>query len=463
MTSMTPTQTAPWKRLAEQVIVERARLSKSKWQPHLKRLIKDIQRYHGILARPGELSDYGLDPRELLIWAWLVLMSAPEGVGQLYAQLLERKEDGKGIEDQAEALREKGYRLDGLQTSPKLQIAWLAALVRAIDADLSQASFWPEPGEPFDAKTWQVTGYPCYIVPVQRGYRLENGKDRARRATYYHAIVPEQYGDYVVDLKLHGEVTASGAPRPWTYGAAILDGMTIDIVTEGDQYFWINGAPLPDDRAIIEEQIEAALEGAVDALLWPELAVPDDRLAIIRGKLAADPLGDPRRVPLVLAGSWHREQQGQRFNRAVLLQSRGLELAHYDKRRIYEVDDRYEDIATGCTIPVVVMEDRLVGIAICKDFCDDCKDDVYDALSLDLVLVTSMGYASTAHAHARNAKRLQSQQGAVTFLVQQVPVPIGAPDRADEPPGYSFALPAGPGASPSPAQNVSFRMLEARR
>lgn len=452
-----------WRGLAQTVIVEQARLSKSKWAPHFARLQKDIAKYHHVLEAPGELPASGPCARGLFLRAWLVLMSAPENLGSRYTQLREHKDNGRGLADEAAALRWRGYKLQGLASAEENQMLWLGALVRAIDSDLATVDYWPEPGKPFDPELWTLPGYPCYIVPVNRAYRLQDGKERERRATQYHAVVPTKLGDLTIDLKLYNDIDQSLDARDWNYGAAMFDGMTIDIEPIGDEHFKLTDAPLANGGAMIAQQVGEALDARVDALIWPELTVPDARLGEIRKALKGDPLRSAARIAISLAGSWHRDIDGKLVNRAVLLQGRGVDLAIYDKRRAYKVDERWEAIEPGAVLPVIVMEDRLVGIAICKDFCDDCADPVYRALGLDLVLVPSMGGQSTHDSHERSAKALQSQHGAISFIVQQVPVVTGGAREVGEPLGYSFALPVAPGKAEPREQNVPFRPLKARR
>jgi predicted amidohydrolase len=250
--------------------------------------------------------------------------------------------------------------------------------------------------------------------------------------------------------------------------------MTIDVDLIGDDKFRLSGAPFAGAEAVIGQQIAGALGYGCDALIWPELAVPEDRLATIVTLLASDPLADPRRIPLVLAGSWHVEVGGRWFNRATILQSRGVDLTIYDKRRQFPIGELREGIDAGGILPVIVMEDRLVSVAICRDFCDDCAEAVYHELGVDLMLVPSMGLLSTMEAHDRSAKKLQSQQGAISFVVQQVPVETGKAAPAGEPVAYSFAAPADTRSGggmvlaadqepPEVPQSVSFRVLRARR
>lgn len=452
-----------WQRFAQRVIVERRRFTKNAWLPHFRRLRRDIEAYHGALAQLDDPAGEVLDPRELLIWAWCVLMAAPENTAQHYAAIPEAGSDGSGLAEQTRALRRRHYRMFGMETSPEMQMRWLGALVRALDEDLSCIDYWPRRGSAWSAADWQPAGYPCFIVPVRRDYRCENFKERDRRATRYHAVVPAALGDLTIELIRYPDVTPAPEARRWKYGAAVFPGMTLalDLI---DEQFLVSGASLGEDAAaLIGHQVSTAVDAACDVLVWPELTVPDERLVAIAAALTQDPLGDHRRVALTVAGSWHREAGGGMVNRAPVLNSRGRLLFHYDKRRKFPLDTgEREAIEAGSILPVIVMEDRLVSVAICRDFCDDCADPVYNELGVDLVLVTSLGRESTISAHQRGAKALQSQQGAVTFVVQQVPAVAG--HAPAEPPAYSFASPPGPAPTPvADAQSEPIRVLTARR
>ena len=369
-----------------------------------------------------------------------------------------------GIEGHAAELRAADYAWTGLKTARTVQVEWLAAVVRGLDADLAGIDYWPQSREGWTVAAWQPDGYPCYVVPVQRNYRLELGKERERRATRYHALVPVAIGSLQVDLRLHDQVARAerdAQPRLWRYGAALFPDLKLVVREIGEDQFLLEDAKVADDRGIIAAQVGQALTGRCDALVWPELTMPEARVDAVRATLRLDPLGDPRRVPIVVAGSWHVAEGDEHLNRSETLTGRGKPLATYDKRRVFEFGGRYEAIRAGTGLTVIVMEDRLVAIAVCLDFCDDCGLEVYRHLGADLVVVPSMGDGRTVDAHERHAKTLQSQQGSVTLVVQQHPVLESRPDP-DAPTGYSFARDA-PSNAPPVEQRTPFRSLEARR
>ena len=455
-----------WQKLAVDVLVEHRRFSESAWLPHFQRLLKTIARCQSVLENIGaELKAGDPDPREILVWAWCVLMAKPEDEAQHYLRIPETSGDGRGFDEEVRALRASRYVMQGLKTAHINQMRWLGALVRTIDADLAGLDFWPEDRESWKPDQWVPTGYPCYVIPVNRAYRAEDGMDRARRAILYHAIVPRQLGDLTVEIALHPDVDPQGQGRSWLYGSAMFDSMTIDVDLVEEDGFRVVGAPLADDEGLVREQVDQAIAASSDVLSWPELTVPEQRLAHIKKALNGDPLATASRISLTVAGTWHIEASHGWVNRAHILHGRGQRLASYDKRRWFAFDGRYERIEPGKSLLVIVTDDRLVSIAICKDFCDDVPDKVYDWLGVDLVLVPSMGNKKTLDAHRRSAKILQSRQGAVSVLVQQVPVVTGASRSDGEPPAYSFASPPAPDATSDETdfQNIAFRALRARR
>jgi hypothetical protein len=467
--ALKPVDRKRWQALATAVLSERTKFTSAKWLPHFKRLRLAIQRHRHVLEVIGAPPGAGdPEPRELLVWAWCVLMAAPKNTSQFYTRIRETTDDGRGLQDEARQLRSRAYAMRGLETSPEMQMRWLGGLVRAIDADIAGLDEWPRPLSEWSSDDWRPAGYPCFVIPVRREFRAEEGKERERRGMLQHAIVPAMLGELEVHLALHPDVNPKGSARAWTYGAAVFDGLTIDVDRIGDDAFRVADAPLHDESGVLAEHLEQALSAECDVLAWPELTVPPERLQSIRAALKRDPLADRRRIPLSVAGSWHVEIDGRRVNRTEILQGRGRPLASYDKRREFTFERRHEEILAGERLLVIVTEERLISVAICLDFCDDCADDVYDWLNVDLVLVPSMGDVKTLEAQHRSAKGMQSRQGAVTFLVQQVPVETGTALNEGAPAAYSFASPpqeVGGKAVQPPAdrQDEPFRAIRARR
>ena len=70
--------------------------------------------------------------------------------------------------------------------------------------------------------------------------------------------------------------------------------------------------------------------------------------------------------------------------------------------------------------------------AICKDFCDRAVASPFAELPVDLILVPSMGRASTLAGHLANAENLRLRTGTIVFVVQQLPGTTADPAQAGE-------------------------------
>jgi predicted amidohydrolase len=129
---------------------------------------------------------------------------------------------------------------------------------------------------------------------------------------------------------------------------------------------------------------------------------------------------DHNDLQVLVAGSWHVERGGKWWNSAPILDGYGKVLATYEKLTpFYSAGIGYEDVTLGAGIPVIVTDDYVVAIAICKDFCDLSRVADLAQLDVDLFLVPSMGGDSTMSGHQTMAKHLTVQRGSRAFVVQQ--------------------------------------------
>lgn len=139
---------------------------------------------------------------------------------------------------------------------------------------------------------WVVEGYPCYVVPVRRTYRAEDGKGRERRATLYHAIVPRQVGDLSVDLAMVPDVEASEKFCRWTYGAPIFEDATVDVDPVGDKGFRISNTPVPGEVEAVEGHVSEALEGMLGGMIREasniRRSIPEAVTVSLKSRIAAE-------------------------------------------------------------------------------------------------------------------------------------------------------------------------------
>ena len=464
-----------WRRRVSTHLCDRGLVTEQVWKAMFLELVEDVAFAQAEIMMIGDPADeVGIDPREPLVWTWCVLDTMPNDHDQRYQALRERAADGSGIEDRAEAMRQRGYAMTGLPTAVVLQVPWLAALARVLDDDLAALQYWPDDVAGWTPDDWRPPGYECFVVPVRREHRLADGRPAQRRGLLHHAVIPERIGSLRIDLHLHPDAAIHDAgvdPADWVFGSAVFPGMTVVPVETAGDGFRLVDAPLPgNEAALVSVQVDGAREAGADVAVWPELAMPAGRLDILVARLSATPLAG--RIPLVVAGSWHVERPpvddvgvsdaadgGDRHvNRSEVMLGHGEPLLSYDKRRRFPYGRLTEDIRTGAVLPVIVMEDRLVGIAICRDNCDDVAKETYRDLPLDLVIVPSMGAGSTVEAHERHAKSQRSRQGTVTVVVQQNLVVDGSVPPAG-PAAFSFVRPD-EGGRPFAGQAEPFRTLD---
>lgn len=474
-----------WRKRVERHLCDRALATEMAWTAMFLQLAEDVAFAQAEIARIGdEADDVGFDPREPLVWAWCVLDTMPNDHEQRYRAMRERAADGTGIEDRADAMRQRGYAMVGLPSAIDLQVPWLAALARVLDDELAALQYWPDDVATWAEDDWRPPGYGCFVIPVRREHRLADGRPVQRRGLLHHAVVPARVGSLRVDLHLHPDASereVGADPGDWTFGAATFPGMTVVPVEVAGDGFRLVDAPLADDEAeVVAGQVDAAVEAGTDIAIWPELTMPTRRLEILTAQLGATPLAGGR-IPLVVAGSWHvvpppagtggeggaealtgsDAEAHRHVNRSEVMLGHGEPLLSYDKRRRFPYEGLTEDIRAGGTLPVIVMEDRLVGLAICRDNCDDNAREGYGVLPLDLVIVPSMGAGSTVDAHERHAIGQRSRQGTMTVVVQQNLAVTGLPP----PPGpsaFSFVRPI-EGARPFSGQAQPFRTLNRAR
>ena len=452
--------------------MQRRQFAKAQWQSMFERLLEDVECNVDARGRLGRDDGQGsasqpIELRELFIWSWCTLMAMPFTAAQDYAKLEEGEGGGGGLAALVRKVRAANFRCPWLRTAKEVQLTWTAAFVRAFDEDLSGVSFWPTDPANWTPDEWRPAGYPCFVVPVHRPYRLENLKGRERRAALHHTILPATVGELEVDLILHEMAVGSSAdlPQQWTYGAATFEDLTVDFSTIPPNEFLLTGAPAPDADRQVASHLSSARAAHCDVVAWPELTMPEKRLATLRARLKSEVFLDQFQVPIIASGTWHVTSGKSHVNRLEVLDGRGRGLLTYDKRLKYPFKGHFEAIEPGSRVPVLVMKNRLVSFAICRDFCDDGPENVYRALGVDLIVIPSMGDGSTTAAHLRHAKAIQSLQGSVMFLVQQAPVLTGGKLPAGKPPAFSLAVPLDASlAQPAGAENqlVPFRSLQAR-
>jgi hypothetical protein len=323
--------------------------------------------------------------------------------------------------------------------------AWLVAAivqVRALDQALAQGLSDTGIGPRVDPRQWAVPQHGAYVVP-RSPWRLDGslpkrGEPYSRRGLRHHAVLPMEVGG----LRVRPVQLPSG-PLPGgrlALGAALFRAPELRLRTvEGGPHergFLAEDFAAGDMTGTIERQATAAFADGCFAAVWPELTMPPEARQTLSHHLAFEALrhGPDRPLRLVVAGSWHEpREEGGWGNLARILGRTGEVLCSYAKFAAFHDEGWGEEaIRRGEELPVVVTGDLVVGFAICKDFCDRAVSSPFAELPVDLMLVPSMGHASTLAGHLANAEDLRLRTGTIVFVVQQLPGTAADPARAGE-------------------------------
>ncbi len=323
--------------------------------------------------------------------------------------------------------------------------AWLVAAivqVRALDKALAQGLLDAGLGPRLDPRQWAVPQHGAYVVP-RSPWRLDGsvpkrGEPYSRRGLQHHAVLPMEVGG----LRVRPVHVPSG-PLPGgrlALGAALFRAPELRMRAAGDgphgEGFLAERFEAADMEATIERQAKAAFADGCFAAVWPELTMPPAARQALSRHLALEALrySPDQPLRLVVAGSWHEPLEGGGWaNLARILSRTGEVLCTYAKFAAFHDETWGEEaIARGEELPVVVTGDLVVGFAICKDFCDRAVASPFAELPVDLMLVPSMGHASTLAGHLANAEDLRLRTGTIVFVVQQLPETAADPAQAGE-------------------------------
>ncbi len=220
-----------------------------------------------------------------------------------------------------------------------------------------------------------------------------------------------------------------------TFGGALFRGLDLE-ESEGldEDRFLISGVVCADQLSALNDGIAQAHSDACAVLTFPELTIPPDLRERIRDALqigdarVAGTDGVPHLIPLVVAGSWHEPSNGQWRNVATIFDGYGREVARHAKLLPY-IDEtgRLEAITSGDALTVLVSEDALLAVGICRDFCERGAGlNSYALLDVDIFLITSFGDGKTMAGHFQTATDVQIRYRAQVFITQQtMPNPEG--------------------------------------
>ncbi|MGU3387829.1 hypothetical protein ACLBYG_25225 [Methylobacterium sp. D53M] len=301
---------------------------------------------------------------------------------------------------------------------PAEAMVWAAARARAADALLHEER---EHGLPADPNVeWLSADGGHFVIPRRRqraNKRALANQAFRRRAVLYHRILPTMSGGYRVRLHVPDAVTDEVTAASMVFGAAMFRDLDL---TYDERPIVVREVRCLDAGDTVLRQLAEARRSGCHALVWAELCVPPTLLAHIQAGMAACPLAEMGDLRLVVAGSWHEEDASGTGNVMAVLDGFGEIVLRYRKiLRYRQVDGDREGIEPGDELPVLVLDDCLVGFAICRDFCERDEPATVADLDVDLVIVPSLGDGKTLDGHRHTAGDMATRFNTRAFVVQQ--------------------------------------------
>ena len=395
-----------------------------------------------------------------------LVTAIPRGIDEAYKALSEP-------ELTARSLRQMGLMMAGdFSWAPRADAVgdWAMALggqLRAYDGELFRLA--PTHFGPIrDATDWYCARQHAYVVPRRRPSRAAGGPGRnnslMRRGLVHHRILPAQVGTNPVEIVIVGDLALPGeAPSSCRVGGAgFIDfDLCLDLrhVGSTSRFRAVEGAGEASVYAVLRH-VALAFQDGCYAVIWPELSMPPKLREGVRNAVAErmfDPCsaGRPR---LWVTGSWH-EQDGDRFvNRCRIYDRDGRLRSTYDKMSVFHAAGiGFEDIAVGEKVPVLVTDEAIVCVAICKDFCMLDSAAPSRGLPVDLFLVPSFGGESTLREHIGAGHQIGVATGGAACVMQQM---CGDTVETDGDGRASVAAPVGLMLAPAhPGLNVDPRSM----
>jgi hypothetical protein len=187
------------------------------------------------------------------------------------------------------------------------------------------------------------------------------------------------------------------------------DGVTL--VPAAGPYF--QAAGLSDANARLTSA-RALLGHKAGVVVLPELTLTPELESQLADELTSE---------LAVLGSFHVRVGDKVWNQAILRDAAGNTITQRKRTRLHVAGppEVFEDIVCADEVTAVITPHGLVVVAICKDFLDAHERAVWEAVAPDLVLVPSMGDATTGKLHRETATHLARWCGARAVVANQAP------------------------------------------
>ncbi len=360
--------------------------------------------------------------RDRLAAANTVMLSAPLNIAKSYEEIPEAELQLAANQHEAD-IEAHGLHWPNRYFNKGRAFRDLAVHIRATDSLLwhyDQASYVRR-SDP--TRHWLAPNQSCFVIPMRRPRRFDASKGQgfragySKRGTLHHRIVPATLAGLSVTVLTSGTLRQRPDLQPICGGAAAFPSLELDHEMVANK-FRVTEARAPDKLKVITAQIDALSK--CHFIVWPELTLNDSEQNFLSSTLQARSLNSDDMPALIVAGSWHRvDETGEWRNLAPLLDGHGRTIGSFSK--IIKYADKtlgFEAVEYGSRFVVVVSDECIATVCICKDFCD-MEHSPWAALSVDIVLVASMGEETTMKGHLTRADELRKGHGRRAFIVQQ--------------------------------------------
>ena len=170
----------------------------------------------------------------------------------------------------------------------------------------------------------------------------------------------------------------------------------------------------------VEGRLAEAANTRAHIVVFPELTLSPELRSRVSEWLDDNP-GHP--FLLVLPGSFHEEVAGKNFNRAELFRGSGKSILAHSKLIPFGGGKVREDIQPGNSIELIETQIGLIGIAICRDFCeeDSAFYGLWNTLGVEWLFVPAFGGRTSVSAHEKRAGSMGRAHGTICIVANQDP------------------------------------------
>lgn len=276
---------------------------------------------------------------------------------------------------------------------------------------------------------WRTSDGRHFVIARLTSLKGVAGKPFLRRALLHCRVLPTAIEHFAVRLHRLSPVPDAASladertGRTRSYGAAFFPGLGITTIEPVPGEFLVDTVSGFDARDSLAGHVKSAQLERCTAIVWPELTMPKASFRALRHIVAQNAFDTYPAFSFLVAGSWHRLVGKEMRNVAVILDGSGEPVCEVLKWAKFSYDGKYEAIVPGSEIHVLIGEDALYVIAICRDFLEENKEVPYRNLNVDVAIVPSMTSdiddLDTMRGHAATAQTMRVRFGTRTMVVAQ--------------------------------------------